>query len=225
MKRTVLLAGLGLLLLAVTVGVAQEGTSEGTSAPPVVPKKKIELFNGKDFTGWKMFIKEPDYDVSKVWSVKDGVIHCVGNPRGYIRTTTDYANYKLRLEWRWAGEKPGNSGVLLHMSEPDKVWPRSIEGQLASGNAGDFWVIGGTEFKEHIGVEGRRVPKKHESNEKPPGEWNVFEAVCQGDTIRVSINGLLQNEATECNVTSGKICLQSEGAPIEFRHIALEPAK
>jgi hypothetical protein len=220
MKRSALLAGAAALLLGVAVTVAQEATG----APPVVPKQKIVLFNGKDFTGWKMFVREPDYDVTKVWSVKDGTIHCVGQPNGYIRTTTDYANYKLRLEWRWA-ETPRNSGVLVHMSEPDTVWPRSIEAQLMNRNAGDFFVIGGTEFKEHIGVEGRRVPKKHESNEKPPGEWNVFEAVCTGDTIRISINGLLQNEATECNVTSGKICLQSEGAPIQFRNVTLEPVK
>jgi hypothetical protein len=184
----------------------------------------MELFNGKDFTGWKMFVREPDYDVKQVWSVKDGAIHCAGKPSGYIRTITDYADYKLRLEWRWT-ETPRNSGVLLHMSGADKVWPRSIEGQLMNRNAGDFFVIGGTEFKEHMGMEGRRVPKKHESNEKPPGEWNVFEAVCKGDTIRITINGLLQNEATECNVTGGKICLQSEGAPIEFRNVTLEPAK
>ena len=187
------------------------------------PPGFTSLFNGKDFTGWKMFVSDPNYDVTKVWSVKEGVIHCVGTPNGYVRTTTAYADYRLRVEWRWAGEKPGNSGVLFHMSEPDKVWPRSIEAQLANQNAGDFWVIDGTEFKEHIGVTGRRVPKKNPSNEKPAGEWNLYEIVCKGNTIRVSVNGLLQNEATECNVTGGKICLQSEGAPIEFRNVTLEP--
>ena len=35
------------------------------------------------------------------------------------------------------------------MTGEDKVWPKSVEAQLMSRNAGDFFVIGGTEFKEH----------------------------------------------------------------------------
>jgi hypothetical protein len=224
MKHSALIAVAAILLLAFAVAIAQEGTSEGTNAPPISPTKKIQLFNGKDFNGWKMFLSDSGVDVNTVWSVKDGGIRCEGKPNGYIRTTKDYANYKLHVEWRWA-DTPRNSGVLLHMSEPDKVWPRSIEAQLMNGNAGDFYVIDGTNFKEHLEIQSRRFPKKHESNEKPAGEWNVLEAVCDGATIRITINGLLQNEATECTVSSGKICLQSEGAPIEFRNVTLEPAK
>jgi hypothetical protein len=63
----------------------------------------------------------------------------------------------------------------------------------------------------------------HDHNEKPLGEWNHYEAVCDGDTIRLTINGLLQNVATECTVTKGYIGLQSEGTPIQFRTIVLEP--
>ncbi len=192
---------------------------------PVVPKKKTPLWNGEDFTGWKLFVPDPNVDVNTVWSVKEGVIHCTGSPAGYMRTLTDYADYKLHLEWRWPG-RPGNSGVLLHASGPDKVWPKSIEAQLQARSAGDFWVIGGTDFKEHTtGHEGgdRRVPKKERSSEKRPGEWNEYDIVCNGDTIRVFVNGVLQNEATECTVTSGTIGLQSEGSPIEFRNIYIAP--
>jgi len=192
---------------------------------PVVPTKKTALWNGKDFTGWKLFVPDPNVDVNTVWSVKEGVIHCTGSPAGYMRTLTDYANYKLHVEWRWPG-RPGNSGVLLHASGPDKVWPKSIEAQLQARSAGDFWVIGGTDFKEHTtGHEGggRRVPKKEKSSEKRRGEWNKYDIVCKGDTIRVLVNGVLQNEATECTVTAGTIGFQSEGSPIEFRNIYLEP--
>jgi len=38
-------------------------------------------------------------------------------------------------------------------------------------------------------------------------------------------NGKLMNEATECNVTSGKICIQSEGGAWECRKVTLEPLK
>jgi hypothetical protein len=187
----------------------------------ITPQQRFSLWNGKDFTGWKLFIPDDSVDVSTVWMVKDGVIHCTGIPNGYLRTEQDYKDYQLDLEWRWVAE-PGNSGVLLHMSEPDEVWPKSIEGQLMSGNAGDIWLIGGTEVKEHVDKSTRRVAKREESSEKPAGEWNKYEIICAGNTIKLYVNGVLQNEASETSVQSGKICLQSEGKPIEFRNIFLQ---
>lgn len=203
---------LALLVLAATTLGAEEA---------IAPKARIDLFNGRDFSGWKLFLPG-DADVNKTWSVQDGVIRCAGKPAGYMRTERNYRDYKLTVEWRFL--KPGNTGVLLHMSGPDKVWPRSIEAQGKFGNQGDFWVIDGTEFKEHRGVEGRRVPKQGAASEKPAGEWNLYEIVCKGDSIRVFVNGKLMNTATECNVTSGKICIQSEGSEIEIRKVFVEPA-
>lgn len=184
----------------------------------------ISLFDGKSLQGWVQFIPDPNADPSKTWMVKDGVIHCTGQPAGYIRTDKKYKNYQLQLEWRWAGS-PGNSGVLLHVQDKDEVWPKSIEAQLLHENAGDFWVIGGTDFDEHKKIartaDDRRVPKCAESSEKKVGEWNQYDIWCVGDTIRVFVNGVLQNEAHHCTVTEGYIALQSEGAPIEFRNIKL----
>jgi hypothetical protein len=68
------------------------------------------------------------------------------------------------------------------------------------------------------------VPKQGVASEKPAGEWNTYEIVCKGDSIRVFVNGKLMNTATECNVTSGKICIQSEGSEIEIRKVFVEPA-
>ena len=130
------------------------------------------------------------------------------------------------------------------MKEPDEVWPRSIECQLMNKNAGDFYVIGGTEFKEHLeavkkfheaGKEedinskkkkkspSRRVKKKEKSSEKSLGEWNEYNIICKGNTIMVYVNEVLQNTATETTVSSGKIALQSEGSAIEFRNIYIKP--
>ena len=67
------------------------------------------LFNGRDFTGWKLFIPDENVDVTTVWSIRNDVIRCEGKPFGYMRTIEDYENYKLHLEWRWV-EKPSNSG-------------------------------------------------------------------------------------------------------------------
>ena len=73
------------------------------------------------------------------------------------------------------------------------------------------------------GHGGRRVVKYDAHNEKEPGQWNVYEVWCVGDTVRPYVNGKLMNESTACSLSGGKICFQSEGAPIEFRNIYLEP--
>lgn len=188
--------------------------------------KKVELFNGTDFTGWKLFIPGDSVDVKTVWSVKDGVVHCTGVPTGYMRTEQAFSNYKLHLEWRWP-EEAGNSGVLLHIQDEDKVWPSCMEAQLKADNAGDFVIMG----PGSITVNGEkkvneerffRIPKKVDGVEKPLGEWNSYDIVCKDGSISLTVNGVLQNEGTDSFVTSGFIGLQSEGKPIEFRNITLE---
>ena len=198
--------------------VDQTGDKSGV----IIPDKKIELWNGKDFSGWKLFVPEADVDVNTVWMVDDGILHCTGVPNGYIRTEKNYKNYILTVEWRWPAE-PGNSGVLLHMSEPDKVWPKCIEAQLMTENAGDFYLIDGTTIKEQTDQSKRRVEKMEKNSEKTPGEWNTYKRVCKEDGIHLTVNGVHPNMGTEASVRSGKLCFQSEGKPIEFRAIYLEP--
>jgi hypothetical protein len=192
----------------------------------VVPKEKIILWNGKDFTGWIRFLRDSAADVGDTWSVANGVLQCTGRPAGYMRTEQAYADYHLHVEWRWPA-KPGNNGVLVHTTGKDTVWPKSLECQLASGNAGDFWVIGGVETAEHAKggsrVKGRRTVKLKDSSEKPPGQWNRYDIICKDDWVVVLVNGVLQNVATECSEQAGAVCLQSEGAPIEYRNIWVEP--
>jgi hypothetical protein len=222
MKRA-MIGVLGLLFAGLLLSASVEA---GETVEAVVPKEKIPLWNDVDFAGWKRFLPDASKNVDDTWSIADGVLRCTGRPAGYVRTETAYADYHLHVEWRWPAQ-PGNNGVLVHMSGPDVVWPRSLECQLASGNAGDFWVIGGLEFAEHAKggkrVNGRRTLKLHESSEKPAGEWNQYDIVCKDDWVVVLVNGVLQNVATKCSERSGRICLQSEGAPIEYRNIWLEP--
>ncbi len=181
---------------------------------------KTALFNGQNLDGWVPVLADPSADPAAVWSVQDGVLRCDGKPNGYIRTEQTYSDYRLHLEWRWP-EKPTNSGVLLHITGPDKLWPTCIEAQLMYQNAGDFYAIGGTEFKQL--QSGRRLAKQHDTNETEPGQWNTYDIVCRDNTITLTVNGLVQNRATETSVSAGPIGLQSEGSPIEFRNIYLEP--
>ena len=190
--------------------------------------KRITLWNGHNFAGWKLYITDDTVDVADVWSIKEGVIHCAGQPDGYMRTKRKFRDYRLHLEWRWP-EEPTNSGVLLHASGPDQIWPKCIECQLKSGSAGDLVLIGGTgitvdgEDKQDVEKPFVAIPKKEQSSEKSAGQWNTYEIYCWKDTIRCYVNGIPQNEASKATTTKGWICLQSEGSPIEFRNIYLEP--
>jgi hypothetical protein len=193
------------------------------------PDKTVKLFNGKDLSNWTWHSREEDAPLEETWSVKDGTLHCKGQPVGYIRTKKDdYENYRLVVEWRWPeGSRGGNNGVLIHTTTPGAlgVWPKSLEVQLAHENAGDFWVIGTT--IEVTNAEERRKDRRHlnltDDSEKPIGEWNQMEIISQGDKVTVRVNGDLVNEASEVSQTKGSISLQSEGAPIEFRKVELTP--
>jgi hypothetical protein len=189
--------------------------------------KQVSLFNGKDLSGWTAELSEPGVKMEDVWRVADGVLNCKGQPRGYLRSQAEYENYVLTLEWRWPGDKGGNSGVLVHASTPKAlgVWPKSIEVQLHATNAGDFWVIG-TELdveNEAARKKDRRHLNLTDGSEKPIGEWNKMEITCKGDQITVKVNDQLVNHATNCNVTKGAICLQSEGTEVQFRNVNLQP--
>lgn len=184
------------------------------------------LFNGKDLTGWTFDVIDPEVKPETIWSVEEGLLVCKGKPPGVIRSAkADFSNYELTVEWRWKpGGKPGNSGVLIHCSKPREMfaWPKSLEVQLGSGNAGDFWTIGEKVTVEGSTPLGRRWIKHQESAEKPPGEWNVMKIRCEGDKIKVWVNDTLMNEGTSLSTTQGAICLQSEGAEIHFRKVELK---
>ncbi len=59
--------------------------------------------------------------------------------------------------------------------------------------------------------------------EKPLGEWNRMEVVCDGDSITNIVNGYVVNVGTKSSQNEGKIQFQSEGAEIFFRKIEIRP--
>jgi putative membrane-bound dehydrogenase-like protein len=185
---------------------------------------EIELFNGVDRQGWHWQLPA-GVDPDSVWSVSEQVLRCEGKPSGYLYTADRYQNFELSLEWRFDPQAgPGNSGVLLRVQEPHKVWPHSIEAQLQAGNAGDIWNI--DQFPMAVAADrtsGRRTVKLLPSNERPLGEWNRYRIRLHGDLLTLEVNGQVQNTATWCEEKAGVIALQSEGAVIEFRNIRLRP--
>ena len=185
---------------------------------------KQELFNGKNLDGWTCVLDENStLPTTEVYGVKEGNIYIAGNPFGYMRTAQKYSNYKLHAEWRWVGEGT-NSGLFLHVQDGDKLWPNAIECQLCNGKAGDFVMLGGSKISEIECVGQFPIKDRNGDFEKPIGEWNTAEVICEGNSITVYINGQLQNQATS-ETSEGYIALQSEGGPIEFRNVYLTHLK
>jgi Domain of Unknown Function (DUF1080) len=208
----------------------------------VVPEKPIALFNGKDLSNWEMDVPDRDAspDLSPSFIVRNGVLVSLGNPKGHLVTKEAYKDYRLEAEYRFPG-KPGNCGVLVHASRPRalyKMFPQSIEVQMNSGDAGDFWVI-----REDIevpdmekrrprkpgekwgGAEGdaRRILNLTDGSEKPLGDWNTMVIEARGRSITVWVNGDLVNNGVNASVDHGKIAIQAEGAEVEFRKLQIGP--
>lgn len=198
----------------------------------------ISLFDGKSLDGWHQDIPANDGESEPVdaFTVRDGVLVSLGTPRGHLITDASYSDYRLVVEYRFPGQ-PGNCGVLVHASKPRRLYdmfPQSMEVQLQSGHAGDFWCIGEDITvpdmvkrrgpKEKWGVEppmNRRIVNLTDGSENPLGEWNTMVIRCKGDAIAVWVNGDLVNDGTGCTATKGQIALQAEGAVVEFRKLEL----
>jgi hypothetical protein len=85
-------------------------------------------------------------------------------------------------------------------------------------NAGRInWFARSPEWKDAKGFRGK------DDLEKPVGEWNTVECICDGDRITLKLNGQVVNAGTNSSHKAGKLQFQSEGAEIHFRKIELRP--
>ena len=229
-------------LPAILAGVFAPGQSPAAAAEPISPTSVVRLFNGTDLAGWTPDVPARDADPTGPPSfiIRDGKLVSLGKPEGHLLTDRRYRDYRLEVEYRFAG-KPGNCGVLVHASTPRalyKMFPKSIEVQLMSGNAGDFWVIQEDIKVENMetrrprrgtekwgGAEGdaRRVLNLTDGSEKPLGEWNTVVVEARGRSITVWVNGDLVNNGFDASVDQGRIALQAEGAEVEFRKVEIGP--
>ncbi len=195
----------------------------------------INLFNGKDLTGWYTVIEKVgiNSDPEGIFKVENGILHVSGKQFGYLGTKKEYENYHLIVEFKWGEKKfpprenaKRDSGVLYHFpkDKQDEVWPYSIECQIQEGDCGDIWLVGPA-----ITANGKRFDKKYDriiktqDVEKPHGRWNIIEVIADGDKITHIVNGVVVNQAGDLSVQKGRILIQSEGAEIYYRKVVLIP--
>jgi hypothetical protein len=197
----------------------------GARAPALNPKAEpkwgapVQLFNGKDLTGWKLRSEKG----KGCWSVEDGVMT---NSQGCVDIITEqnFHDFKLSLEFKLAdpqanGGRPSNSGVYLR---------GRYETQIEDNY--------GKEPESHGmgGLYGFLTPKVNAS--KKAGEWQKYEITLIGRRLTVTLNGQTVIDKEEIpGITGGAldsaeekpgpIMLQGDHGKIWFRNIVLTPAK
>jgi len=214
MKKSSLLA----IVLALTFGITHNSIAEEDFVP---------LFNGKDLSGWVNVNLHDD-----TFSVRDGVIFCTGKPSGVMRTDRHYENFILGLEWRHL-KRRGSAGLFIFCDAKPVSHPRftrSIEVQILDGREtpnytshGDVFAIHGatmTPDRPHPAGWMRCLPS--EKRCKPSPEWNHYRVTCNDGTLKLAVNGKVVSGGSEILPRKGYICLESEGAPVEFRNIRIK---
>lgn len=218
-----------LICVALVIPSVSHGASPADGLQPVLREQTA----AGEIVGWKSFHEGVGVKTGDVWQLgKDGVLTCKGLPLGYLYTEQAYTSFVLRFEFRWPpGKQPGRGGLLFRITGDDKIWPKSLEAQINTGDVGDFWGLAG--FKLSGPAERlKRLEnpqfglltnlKKTADVEKKNAEWNTYEIEARGDKVTLRVNGQVVNQAEGCDVVAGRICVTSEGNEIHFRNFQLQ---
>ena len=171
-------------------------------------------------------------------------MHCTGKPTGVTRTVNLVTNFELVAQWRHL-RSGGNSGIFVWSPaaameglKPNSLPKGGIEVQILdhgyaenyekkTGKKGEFFSTHGDVFNvgiskmtpfEPTSPNGKRsFPRKHLS--KGVGEWNHYYIRAINGEVRLWVNGEEVSGGKDCEPRMGHLCLESEGAPVEFREI------
>jgi len=219
-------------------------TATRAADPPNLPRAFLDGAG----PGWKAMTGEDFAHVNcdaDTWNWKDGIVHCTGKPVGVTRTKKQYTNFELVVEWRHL-RSGGNSGVFVWVPakslqglEPGKL-PHGIEVQILdhgyaesyekrTGKKPDWFTTNGDVFAvgdsrmtpfPPVSPDGSRsFPSKDLS--KGVGAWNHYYIRAINGEVRLWVNGEEVSGGTACNPSSGYLCLESEGSPIDFRNLRI----
>ena len=180
-----------------------------------------------------------DVNTSKeTWRVeKDGSLVCSGKPIGVVRSERQYENFILHVEWKH-NEPGGNSGVFIWSSAVpnENRLPNGVEVQMLELDWVNLNTRDGVKppiayvHGELFGVANVKTAadnprgersKSIENRVKGKGEWNTYDVVCVDGVIKLSVNGKFVNGISKSTQKKGYICLEAEGAEIEFRNFKI----
>ena len=199
--------------------------------------------------GWQLLV-EGDFEnvngEADTWSWKESVLSCTGHPVGVTRFHKPLENFELSLQWRHMSFG-GNSGVFLWAPSeslldlpPGKLPRGGIEVQILdhgytdqykkkSGKKatwfttdGDVFAVGTSKMNPFppLSPNGTRsFPSARYSLGSP--QWNHYYVRAVNGEVRLWVNGHEVSGGNTCSPSTGYLCLESEGAPVEFKEIYL----
>ncbi len=183
-------------------------TPDDAGPEPVNESGWLTLFDGKkpsdgqDPFGWRA---ECDAD----WKVEDGTIVVTRGDVGLLRTTTQFDNYILKVDFR-CGENT-NSGIFLRTSPQPK------------NPAGDCYELN-IAPPDNPFPTGSLVGRKKVEGNFHSTDWQSYEVTVLGPNIKVKLNGKQILDYTDSKpLGRGFIGLQHNSGKVEFRNIQLKP--
>jgi hypothetical protein len=191
-----MLSKVGGLVLLSTVWFLMLGAAPAADDKKDDDKGWVQLFNGKDLTGWKT---HPD-DKAK-WEVKDGAIVGTG-PVGHLYSEKgDYQNFHFKIEAK-INEK-GNSGQYFR-TQFGKGFPKGYEAQI-NVTHGDPIKTGSLypAFNPKLSKEEREKIIVKESPHKVD-DWFTQEVIADGNHIIILVNGKKTVDFVDANNTYTK---------------------
>ena len=213
-------------------------------------QKMVKLFNEKNLSNWESYLPPKSAKTAtSVFSIvrQNGInyLHITGEVNGSLATRKEYANYHLRMVFKWGNKvyKQFNSGILYHSYGPFGeglgVWMSAHEFQLCTGKMGDSYCMGNSYFEisSQKDAEGKNFhyapdgavskfgvnfPAKNCSkladHEKPSGEWNVVDLYCFGRNSVHMVNGIV----CMVNTNSGRIEKDGSVLPLDKGKIQIQ---
>ncbi len=197
--------------------------------------------------GWRTLAADDFAPVNgrpDTWSFDDGLIKTTGEPIGVMRTRQTFTNFEMVVQWRHL-ESGGNSGTFLWVPmkaledlPPDELPDYGIEIQMLdpgfreqyeerTGNEGDFFTTHGDVFAVGDSELDPFPPTSPNGSRSFPtkdltrsaGEWNHYYVRAVNGEVRLWVNGEEVSGGNNAEPRAGYICLEAEGAPIEFRNL------
>ena len=138
----------------------------------------ISLFNGKDFTGWKV------NENTDTFTIKDGAIQAQG-PRShcfYVGPVGnhDFTDFELKVDVKTAAVS--NGGIYFHTEYQDVGFPKKGFEVQVNNSHGDPIKSGSLYHVKDIGIDVTGPIVKDD-------EWFTEHIVVKGKTVKISLNG------------------------------------